>query len=809
MHFYNKQDIIKFKKWILIYRQEKWKMNRIQITSAGEEACHSHRSVELIYILTGGVDIHIRDEVFSASAKDVAVVNTEEPHGWKGHKNALICKIYMDYHVLKNVLQKEPISFICNSISEPDRDYARIRYILETILNKYAEEPKGFWVESLYYALWEAMKTQYLAESREEHRPVRDQIGEMLEYIHKNYGQSLNLTDMAARWYLSESAFSRVFKRETGTGFTEYVRNVRLEHAKEALLSTGKTITEIALDCGYSSISVFNKNFKQAFSVTPKEFRQENRLLDPKTQDSDMDGLAAYLKSAKVQQKKEGTQGETLLVDANQGSVFMEPVLRCMNAGMFSDLLEAKVQKHVVMVIQNLEVNYIRLSNPFDPDLKIRSGHGTEQMNFEKLDTVLDFLLEQGVVPYIELPERQRKMIVSIGTDKVLEEIRREPVFLCMEEWECILEALMKHLVERYTEKEVGQWIFEVWYDVEKATGAGKLPYLELYESTRSMIKSYAPGAKVGGNGLNTEISREGLKKQLNWWKNREDRPDFLTLISYPYQVGWNKKEEGNRYSLRSIDSDSHFLKRDLDEYYALLKEVDYPETPVWVSEWNTSLSERNIYNDSCAKACHMLTQMVDAADRVEQMSFWSISDCPSQYFDSISPLIGATGLITRDSLPKPAYHAFEFWKLLGDRLLGKGEHHIATSQHGGAIQILAFNAKQFSYGYQMKDEDRLEPKELQFVFRNSKKLELAFALQNIKNGKKKICIYRVSESAGNILAEWAKLGYAKELLRSEIAYLKKICIPRMEVYYQEVTDEVLNLDISLEANEMVLIQIL
>ena len=72
--------------------------------------------------------------------------------------------------------------------------------------------------------------------------------------------------------------------------------------------------------------------------------------------------------------------------------------------------------------------------------------------------------------------------------------------------------------------------------------------------------------------------------------------------------------------------------------------------------------------------------------------------------------------------------------------------------------------------------------------------------------GKKKICIYRVGEAAGNVLAEWKKLGYADDLLRSEIAYLQKICIPRMEVLYQEVTGGVLELDVTLEANEMALI---
>lgn len=461
------------------------------------------------------------------------------------------------------------------------------------------------------------------------------------------------------------------------------------------------------------------------------------------------------------------------------------------------------------MVIQNLDVKCIRLTNPFDPELKIRSGHGTEQMNFEKLDMVLDFLLEQGAVPVFELPERKKKLIFSIGSNRMLEESRAEPVFLSMEEWERALEALMEHLTERYMVKEVERWIFEIWYDTERSGGTGKIPYAVLYERTRRIIKAHAPEARIAGSGLNAEMDREALKEQLLWWKDRVDRPDFLTLISYPYQVTWDEKKEiGNQYSLLSIDSDARFLKQDLDEYAALLEETGYPETQVWVSEWNTSLSERNIYNDSCAKACHMLVQMTDGAGRVSRMCYQAVSDCPSQYFDSAAPLIGATGLLTRDALPKPAYYAFEFWKLLGDRLLGRGEHYIATSRQGDSVRILAFNAKRFSYSYQLKDEDRLEPGELPFVLQNSYKQELSFSLRNVRNGKKKICIYRVGEAAGSVLAEWKKLGYAKELLRSELSYLKKICIPRMEVFYQEITSGVLDLDVTLEANEMALIQV-
>lgn len=791
------------------YKEEKQEMNKIQITSAGGEACHSHRSAELIYVLTGQVELHVRGEDFQALSKDVVLINPEEPHGWKGYKDALVCKIYIDYYMLKNALKRDHFLFLCNSAREPDKDYTRIRYILETILGKYAEAPDGFWVESLYYALWEGIRTQYLVQNPGQAAPADGKIGEVMNYIQKSYGQPLNLAETAERWYMSESAFSKFFKRETGTGFTEYVRNLRLEHAKEELLSTNKTITEIAYDCGYSNLSVFNRNFRQEFSLSPKQFRQERKAPAQESEASDMDGLTTYLKGSPSYKKKAEAQGERITIDAGQGSPFRDSVLYCMNAGMFANLLEAKVQKHVAMVIQNLGVKCIRLSNPFDPELKIRSGHGTEQMNFEKVDTVLDFLLEQDAIPFFEFPERQKKMIVSIGSDKKLEEIRTDPIFLSLEEWERSLEALMKHLTERYTAKEVGKWYFEIWYDVEQVTGAGQIPYFLLYERTRSLIKVYAPEAKIGGSGLNTTINREALKEQLLWWKNREDRPDFLTFISYPYQVERDEKKEiGRQYSLLSIDSDTHFVRQDMESYYALMQEADYPETPVWVSEWNTSLSERNIYNDSCAKACHMLTQMVDAVDRNGWMCYAGISDCPSQYFDSAAPLIGATGLLTRDALPKPAYYAFEFWKLLGDRLHKKGEHYIATSRQENSIQILAFNAKQFSYGYQLKDEDQLAPGELPFILRNSHKQELTFDLRGMRDGKNKISIYRVGETFGNVLAEWKKLGYANDLLRSEITYLQKICIPRMEVLYQEVTSGVLELDVTLEANEMILIQI-
>ncbi len=783
--------------------------DKIQLTSA-EEAYHSHISVELFYILTGQVKITVEKEVFHALPKDIVLINTQEAHSWENCDDALVCKIYMDFHILKRVLKRERLSFLCNSIKITDISYDRLRYILDSIVGRYVKEPEGFWTESLYYALWEELKTHYLADEQDGCGLMSVKAQEIMTYIRKYYHKPLNLAQAASHWYMSESAFSRFFKQETGINFAKYLRDVRLEHAKEELLETNKSITEISYDCGFSNISVFNKSFKQAFSISPKEYRRERKDTKQKTEEADDGRLEEYLKNGAGYGEHAKTEEEKIDIDTMSGKPWQNTVLDCLYLGLLSDLLEAKVLKHVSMVMKELGIRYIRVSNPFSPELKIRSGHETGQMNFEKMDMILDFLTEQGVIPVLELPERRKKIIVNIDRNEELEERESEPVFLTIEEWGRALTMLMQHLVERYTLREMDKWVFEVWYDIENETGAGKIPYPVLYSTTWSIIKKYASGARIGGSGLNTQISRDILKQQLCWWKDRKDRPDHLTFISYPYMVACNsKKEKGKRYRLLSVDSDTHFVKRDLDEYLLLLKELDYPETPVWITEWNTSLSERNIYNDSCAKACHMLTQMTDTADIAGQMCYSSVSDCPFQYFDSTSPLTGATGLITKDALPKPAYYAFVFWKNLGNRLIGKGEHYIAASQNEEAVQILAFHAKKFSSSYYLKREDQLTIEELPYIFQDTEECRLCFTLHPVKDGKRKICIQRVNSSCGSVLGEWKKLGYEQNLLRFEIAYLKQICIPHMEIFYQEARDGKMSFDVVLQANEMAFIQIL
>ena len=83
---------------------------------------------------------------------------------------------------------------------------------------------------------------------------------------------------MARLSCMSDSYFSRRFKTVTGFGFKEYLNAVRIRHACDLLLSTDKSITQIASDCGYMDSNYFGDAFHKIKHVSPSQYRKTNLL---------------------------------------------------------------------------------------------------------------------------------------------------------------------------------------------------------------------------------------------------------------------------------------------------------------------------------------------------------------------------------------------------------------------------------------------------------------------------------------------------------------------------------------------------
>ena len=85
----------------------------------------------------------------------------------------------------------------------------------------------------------------------------------------------LKLTDVAEEVSISPEHLSRVFKKETGFGFSEYLSLVRLQKAEELLKSEKDlSISEVAYHCGFNDSNYFSEKFKRSYGVSPLKYKK-------------------------------------------------------------------------------------------------------------------------------------------------------------------------------------------------------------------------------------------------------------------------------------------------------------------------------------------------------------------------------------------------------------------------------------------------------------------------------------------------------------------------------------------------------
>lgn len=102
----------------------------------------------------------------------------------------------------------------------------------------------------------------------------RLEINRVIEYIHSNPGEKLTIEEMAKIAHLSPSHFVRIFKEEIGDTPIEYLNHVRMERVKKLLLADERSITEIALECGFNNPSYLSTRFYKQYKLTPSEYRK-------------------------------------------------------------------------------------------------------------------------------------------------------------------------------------------------------------------------------------------------------------------------------------------------------------------------------------------------------------------------------------------------------------------------------------------------------------------------------------------------------------------------------------------------------
>ncbi len=244
---------------------------------------HWHDDWEIICIHKGNCRISVSDKVIELNENQGVLINTGmihslEPMGplslihsvvfhprliasrdtiyWTKLVSPLFEKDVCPYFRL-NTTQIEQVDRVWQFTKEEYEDYEiDVRYELSKFLKTVvAELPK-------------INQTMSAQEARDNQR-----LKTMLMYIQMNYENPITVSEIAKSADISESECLRCFKKMLGMAPSAYIKEYRIQKAKELLLESQLSIGEIGFQCGYLDTSYFTKVFKESVGVTPKRFR--------------------------------------------------------------------------------------------------------------------------------------------------------------------------------------------------------------------------------------------------------------------------------------------------------------------------------------------------------------------------------------------------------------------------------------------------------------------------------------------------------------------------------------------------------
>lgn len=782
----------------------------INFISGAEFDTHYHQNLEIIYVIKGEMKIQIDDSSYRLKGGDYILINANKRHSIVADE-LFGARFLIDFHLLAEYLGTIQLMFWCNTIADKNDAYDDLRKVLDKIL-RWNFEKEGnagnLYLNALEFEAVYILTTNFMVKADDarvaaDSSQDRIRINQIQNYIQANYQSDISLNDLADKLFLSNTYLSKYIKKHIGLTFGAYLSNVRLFHAVDELLYSNKNLTHIALDNGFANSAAFTKAFRQVHGMTPSKYRREMKI-SKKIQNKNAPketGQYWILEYLEYREKQEAVviENESIIeTDVKKYCSRNRLYNKAVNVGEAFLLLQSEVQNQIREIHRETGVVYARIWNLLSEQYEMDEGEG---YNFRKIDLVLDFIVDNNMKPYIELGYKPSLFMYT--PERILMAQKKAGNLCEIGKFSKIIQTLFLHLVNRYGLDEVEEWILEFWNDPKLHIGSENGQYYDYFEKIHSIVKSISPQIKVGGAGFILGYETPICRKVFEIWEKRNMKPDFLSFCSFQYI---SVVEDNEIYGQKSIDG--HYMQHQIEIIRTLMEAVMFDIEEVHVNEWNFTVSNRNVLNDSCGQGAYIIMNCINMEDRVDFMAYWHGLDVYSDYYDSDSILNGDSGIISRDGIRKPSFYAFQFLNKLQSNIIVKDEHSIITTNGRGRYTIVCHNYKKLSAKYVFAEEDRIKIEEQDLYMEDTEPLKLKFRLDNVEKGNYLIKISYINPMVGNVQGIWEKLDFAKRLSQEEIEYLKKKAIPSIEMKMIHVSSGILEIESILEAQEIRMIDV-
>ncbi|MBC8080992.1 MAG: helix-turn-helix transcriptional regulator [Gorillibacterium sp.] len=263
---------------------------------------HKHDFIEIIYVENGAGFHYIEDELVRVRRGDVFYLPVGTSHVFRPTGQSPTSQLIIYNCVIKPSFLKSlqdihelelPFFPLANALQVDHQDRIwftfrdqgeEIGAIFRNMFAEYVVQGPGCrtvltaWLLLLHVKLFQRDNGD-----PSPHNKTGNQMQAALEWLEQNFNEAVTLEKAAAIANMSPRHFYRLFKRQTGQTFLEYVQNKRIIQSCMLLESTDLNVSEIAYEAGYKDLKSFYRVFKRLVGTTPNEYRRQqmnNRAVD-------------------------------------------------------------------------------------------------------------------------------------------------------------------------------------------------------------------------------------------------------------------------------------------------------------------------------------------------------------------------------------------------------------------------------------------------------------------------------------------------------------------------------------------------
>ncbi len=253
-------------------RDKEWNMADLQ----------THDFYEIYYLLKGERNFFIEDKIVKLSENHVVIIPPFCMHKTEGGPYKRV-NLYISNDLLdeseKKFLNSCPSFLSFDSDAEAKKTILSLLYPFvkdyaksDTLLKKYSLPiTKTFLYVMQTATLTEFSSSQTSIKNNKSEKTILD----IVAYINNHYRENITLDLLKKKFYVSRNTLCKNFQKTMNCTVNEYCTSVRLNKSKHLLLTTDKSIEDIADLCGYSSANYFGSAFKSKTGISPMAYRKK------------------------------------------------------------------------------------------------------------------------------------------------------------------------------------------------------------------------------------------------------------------------------------------------------------------------------------------------------------------------------------------------------------------------------------------------------------------------------------------------------------------------------------------------------